>query len=55
MAWARGASEYFFLTEALLPPTHPPTPTTFIRATPDITAVLVKAFQSQAEQTISDG
>ena len=42
----------FILTEALLPPSHPYPP--LISATPDITAMPVKASQNQAAQTISD-
>ena len=43
----------FFVTEALLSPSYPTHPS-FISVTPDITVVLVKASQNQAEQTISD-
>ena len=51
MARARDAYGCLFLTKALLlPPNHPP----LISATPDVTAVPVKASQKQAGQTINN-
>ena len=46
----------FCLTEALLPPSHLPSPTCplYVGTTPDITAMPVKTSQNQARQTIGD-
>ena len=54
MAGARDASGYLFSNWIAVSTTHPHHPPTLISATPDITAMPVKASQNQAGQTINN-